>query len=236
MKRFLLAGATLLALTAAQPAVAQPMPVVNWTGYYVGGNIGAVTLNNQVDHYDAGFGCWWSCSLRFTDNASGVIGGFQVGYNWQTGSIVYGIETDLSLASVRTSRFAFGTDYEQNVDISAIGTLRARVGVLVSPTLLAYLTGGLAYAKVRDHVHDNSDPSVQVWDNNGWLFGWTIGGGVEYAMNPRWTLKLEALYYALQTRTIVFNCPAGYCGSAQNYPVDFKHDGAIVRAGFNVKL
>ena len=209
----------------APPMAALP----TWAGWYGGVNLGYTSLTDRVDHFDSGSGCWWSCDeLHFRDRSSGVLGGLQVGYNWQAGNIVYGLETDVNFASVRTSRRAIGDDYLQNSDLSAIGTVRARLGWAVDRTLI-YATGGFAYANVHDHVNDSDDPGL--WDKSGWLGGWVAGGGIEYAMGARWSIKAEAMFYELEKRTIVFTN-----NGSETLPATFKHDGAIARAGVNFKF
>jgi outer membrane immunogenic protein len=156
-------------------------------------------------------------------NSSGFIGGVQAGYNYQWGSnFVVGLEADLQGSGVRgRGSFAgLGTASLQGVSdtvLSAVehektvdwlGTLRGRVGYLVTPTLLAYATGGLAYGGVSANT-----TIAQGWSGNfvGPVFqttgglggfsdvrlGWTVGGGLEWMFAPNWSVKGEYLYYDL---------------------------------------
>jgi outer membrane immunogenic protein len=242
MRKLLLTTAALVALTAgegfgadlrapaykAPPMAALPM----WAGWYGGVNLGYMSLTDRVNHFDSGSDCWWDCDvLHFRDHSSGVLGGLQVGYNWQAGNIVYGLETDVNFASVRTHRTAIDGDYLQNSDLSAIGTVRARLGWAVDRTLI-YATGGFAYANVHDHVNDSDDPGL--WDKSAWLGGWVAGGGIEYAMGARWSIKAEAMFYELENRTIVFTDVNS--SPPNTFPATFKHDGVIARAGVNFKF
>jgi len=247
MRKLFLMTAAIVALLAGNPAHAADMaaPVYKaprmaalptWAGWYGGVNLGYTSLTDRVDHFDVGDDCWWNCdALHFRDRSSGVLGGLLVGYNWQAGNIVYGLETDVNFASVRTrsGRRPNGCcdsypDYVQNSDLSAIGTVRARLGWAVDRTLI-YATGGFAYANVHDHVNDADDPGL--WDKSGWLGGWVAGGGIEYAMGARWSIKAEAMFYELEKRTIVFTN-----NGTETLPATFKHDGVIARAGVNFKF
>src|SRR5487761_36315 len=99
MKKHLLLGVSLVALGAASPAIAAPRapvmpaaPVYNWTGWYAGGNIGYSWGNADSTYTDHGFAP--PTSFSGSEQLDGIIGGAQVGYNWQIGNWVYGLETD----------------------------------------------------------------------------------------------------------------------------------------------
>ena len=134
-----------------------------------------------------------------------------------------------------------------------LGTVRARLGFLVTPNLLAYGTGGLAYGKVEGSTNiAQSDSGI-----NGVLTGaaasagsfsetradWTIGGGLEWMFLPHWTLKGEYLFYDLGSVSwgspnLAFNVPgfASPTFSAVNIGSSTHFSGNIVRAGINYKF
>lgn len=202
MKRVLLAGATLLALAVAQPAVAQPMPVFNWTGLYVGGHVGGawgrtITRGDGVDAFDDN-------TLDFPLNPSGFVGGLQLGYNWQSGNWVYGIEGDLGYLGLKKSAIDVPNDNFAEVQYGWYGTLTGRIGITFSPTLL-YLKGGLAFANIRNTAYDIDgggviDPS-DFSEVTGTKLGWALGGGLEWAFAPQWSAKIEYLYLDFGSRT-----------------------------------
>ena len=146
------------------PAFAPPPPVFSWTGAYVGLNVGG---GFKADN-----------SFGRAGDVSGVVGGGQIGYNYQISPLfVVGIETDFQGTSLRTT----------NVSLPWFGTVRGRAGfALLNSTLLVYGTGGFAYGELnspfRSDVHT----------------GWTAGGGVEYAFLPNWSAKVEYLYTDLE--------------------------------------
>jgi outer membrane immunogenic protein len=193
----------------------------------------------------------------------GFIGGGQIGYNWQfNNSFVAGIEADIqgvagnrSSSSVATSLagppapFLATTTTQTVVGVSKsldyIGTVRGRLGWLVTPTLLLYGTGGLAYGGVNSSTSIaggyQPTPTYTNWFSAGSFsdtrVGWTAGGGVEWLFLPNWSAKVEYLYYDLGTVT--------YSGGAYSSfdPVNLvfsnasqvttRFHGNIVRAGLN---
>ena len=205
MKRALLIAlglVTLAALPASAadlgrrlPTKAPPMaaePVWNWTGFYIGVNGGA----------------GWARSEHFTNLAStglfnqsgGMVGG-TVGYNWQAGNIVYGLEADGGWADVDASVTALGITAKSKTD--ALGTVRGRIGFAVDQVLF-YGTGGYAWI---DNKISLSALGVTVSQSN-FHSGWTVGAGIEAFFAPQWSVKGEYLYRDLGSETY-FGIPSG---------------------------
>lgn len=209
-----------------------------------------------------------------TVNQSGFIGGGQIGYNYQfSPTFVVGLEADMQGSAIngrggQTGFAQFGPDLSGATDtavgagvVSAgvdwLGTVRARLGYLFTPTLLAYATGGLAYGG----VHANSTNTVSFSDNFPTIYptfggngryadtrvGWTVGGGAEWMFLPNWSLKAEALYYDLGSATFASgpvgsvdpdgtNLVIGVPGAPlfSNTPwTRVKFNGVIARVGVN---
>ena len=157
-------------------------------------------------------------------NNGGFIGGGQVGYNYQLGSaglnaFLVGIEADIQgIAGSNSSVSAFGaapmplvgpgfnvfSATQATRQLDYLGTVRGRLGFLVTPTLLLYGTGGLAYGGVSSSTSvlqgfsAFTGPTGQAWGAAGSYsdtrVGWTAGGGVEWLFLPNWSAKLEYLY------------------------------------------
>ncbi|WP_127143671.1 outer membrane protein [Pelagibacterium montanilacus] len=188
----LLASAAVFALgTAAQaadPILPAPTPVApapamthDWSGFYAGINAGFGSGGAYDDGDLLDFGG------EDIDDISGFIGGVQVGANFQADMFVLGVEGDIQLSTMSQTVELGGDDYIASLDY--FGTVRARAGVAID-NVMPYLTGGLAYGGVTVDTSD-LDPDY-VDSNTHW--GWTIGGGVEVAMDQNVSFKAEYLY------------------------------------------
>ncbi|QGM47559.1 outer membrane beta-barrel protein [Methylocystis heyeri] len=226
---------------------------------------------------------WWRTPLGFAAiansgvasvNQSGFVGGGQIGYNYQwSPSFVVGLEADLQGSAIRGAGgragiVRFGPDASGAFETAAgsgavaagvdwLGTVRGRVGYLVTPTLLAYATGGLAYGGVHAnaaHALAFSDSLPTIYPTFGGTgsysdtrVGWTVGGGGEWMFMPNWSLKAEALYYDLGSASFGSspvgaldpdgtNLSTGVPGAlmfANGLSTRVKYDGVLARAGVN---
>jgi outer membrane immunogenic protein len=148
-----------------------------------------------------------------TLSPNGFVGGAQAGYNWQTGSAVFSIEADFDAFDLAGSQTAGGPvpfappglAFAVNTGVRAewLSTVRARVGWTVAPTVLVYATGGLALTELRvaNSFIDNFAATGLVATNTAGASsatqtkaGWAAGGGVEWALGQKWTVKGEYLY------------------------------------------
>ena len=214
-----------------------------------------------------------------TGNNGGFIGGGQIGYNWQFyNSFVAGVEADIQgIASSRSNAatasvlslggnpfFVAGvpdllaTTISSSKQLDYIGTVRGRLGYLVTPTLLVYGTGGLAYGGVSlrtsifqgntDCANFGGAPCLTPAAFGGSSFsdtrvGWTAGAGLEWMFLPNWSTKVEYLYYDLGNVTVAngvlassFFDPAPGGSSllaAIASQSRTRFDGHIVRVGVN---
>jgi outer membrane immunogenic protein len=156
--------------TAANYFTKAPVQAAGWTGPYIGAHAG----------YGWGTFDTFGAGVAQSQDPKGGFGGIQSGYNWQLSrNWVVGVEGDSSWGSI--SQNAGGI----NVDIDAMGTVRARLGYAMN-NVLFYGTGGLAWA------HAESTTAGATRDQ--FYLGWAAGVGIEYAFNQRWSAKLEYLY------------------------------------------
>jgi outer membrane immunogenic protein len=215
MKRNVLANLGLLAVAVATSAMAADLPVrptvkapaygpqaYNWSGFYLGINGGY------------GFG---TSSFTGTDSFNingGLIGG-TAGYNWQVGQIVFGLEGDGDWSGIKGST----TNFETRNDWLA--TFRGRLGYAFD-RFLPYVTGGLAAGDIKATTLGFSGIDTD-------RAGWTVGGGVEFAIAGPWTAKLEYLHVDLGSANCGFSC-----GTFTPDNVDLKTN--IVRGGINYKF
>ncbi|HET6377719.1 MAG TPA: outer membrane protein [Methylocella sp.] len=211
MRRSLLlasAGAIALSASAAlaadlpsrapPPPYVPPAPIFTWTGVYVGGQIGYA---------------WASDSTNFTTadpdrpffnastNPNGVIGGAHVGYNLQYNQWLVGLEGSVDGTSVSGSNFLApqpGFLHLVHPPLSVTGkaniqgSIRGRIGVAWD-RLLIYGTGGVTFAGIEDDYNLGA-PFFLTSNISKTRAGWTVGGGVEYAVTNNWSVRVEYRY------------------------------------------
>lgn len=219
------------------PVFSPPRPLMmGWTGFYAGVNAGGVFDANQGVNINTVPGSTAESGLLFTRQVNrsveGFIGGGQVGYNHQLGHFVAGVEADFQgltgggktpfsfgMIDPFDSRYAMSGVGEVHRSLDYLGTFRARLGYLVTPSLLLYGTGGLAYGGAslgQTHVGSTfvaqpnlalpAGTTIQNFYTNGStssvLTGWTAGAGAEWMFLPNWSVKGEYLYYDLGSASV----------------------------------
>ncbi|CAH1668393.1 outer membrane protein [Chelatococcus asaccharovorans] len=199
------------------------IPLFTWTGFYAGVNAGyGGNTNDNNDRYDPYAGTYGNND----SSDGGFVGGAQIGYNYQFGQFVAGIEADIQYADLGSSRDNnewsyyyytqnkgalpyYGTNSGGN-SVEWFGTVRARLGFALDRALI-YATGGFAYGGGGND--NNNDELYAYYGSNAaangypWYYGrkngndssagWVVGGGLEYAFTDSLTVKLEGLYVNL---------------------------------------
>jgi outer membrane immunogenic protein len=214
------------------------LPVSNWTGFYFGVNGG---FGGDRYQYPFSVGAIPALGLgpvsgTSTLNSSGGFGGAQAGYNWQFAPAwVAGVEADFDGADIQGMATTTTTSPTASGNIGTkldwFGTVRGRVGYLVTPSALLYATGGWVYG------HTTSTASAAALglaisssvgrDQNGW----TAGGGLEYAVNQWLSFKTEYLFIDLGSANIA----SGVSGGVP-FSLNEKTTVHTVKAGLNFKL
>lgn len=246
MTRVMLATVAVVTLTAAgQPAaaadlgrmptkapVAVPPAVADWTGLYVGGNAGYSWGRTDLDYTFGGLPITGT-----TLDPNSFIGGGQIGYNWQLGSFVVGIEGDLAWrhgtdAATVTLNNVFGDFASFSTEQNWVGTVRPRFGFAANNWLI-YGTAGLAVGGFK-HAYTETRPGVatRATTDSDTRAGWTAGGGVEYAFTRQWSLGVEYLYMDFGTSTL--NEPV--TGPVPSSAATFDDKSHVVRAKVNYKF
>ena len=186
--------ALMLALSmAAQRAAADPTATpFDWSGAYVGVHTGgALGLVDVEDPFGASI-------FGDTVRTPGMIAGAQLGYNWQYGSTVLGLETDASWADMDGTNtcFAFSGFFISancRAHIDALGTLTGRLGWTLpfDAQTLVYGKAGLAWAHTKVDATTNDWFGTPTTRTEGIRWGWTLGAGAERAVSSHWSLKAE---------------------------------------------
>jgi outer membrane immunogenic protein len=184
------------------------VPLYSWTGFYIGVNGGG------------GFGSsnWDSTGSR---DVSGWLAGATAGYNYQFGQAVLGVEGDIDWTNINgsTTNSCSGGCETSNTWLS---TVRGRLGY-AADRFMPYITGGAAFGNIRAQA-----PGLALTSTEN--AGWTVGAGLETALAPHWTAKVEYLYVDLGS----FNCGLN-CGSTLVTENVSLHTN-ILRAGLNYKF
>jgi outer membrane immunogenic protein len=201
------------ASAADLPLKARPLPVVaayNWTGCYIGANVGGKwARTGDVVNIPATAASPASTLDLGRDTSDTFIGGGQVGCNWQTGKVVFGIEGDADaqrwrrtqvLAGVLPPLFVPGDIFQLTSTWQA--SIRGRIGYAWDRTLL-YATGGVAFTDVNaftNWIPTGIFPGT-ITSQTKTLVGATVGAGVEYAFTDNFTVGVEGRYtwYGSQT-------------------------------------
>ncbi len=254
---------------AARPYTKAPVmvEVYNWTGFYIGGNAGYSwgRSSTDVSYFNTATGAPIvppaGSILGSSFDMNGGIAGGQLGYNWQTSNWVWGLEADLQWSGERGSSAyrcagtiaggvcfpgltflpagATGTNVALDQSLEWFGTVRGRAGLLATPQVLLYGTGGLAYGSIKTSAalsgfNPNGTAVASFGSNTETRVGWTVGAGVEGMITRNWTAKLEYLYMDLGRHNAGTFTLAPASTIAANVSSNFRDQ--ILRVGFNYKF
>jgi outer membrane immunogenic protein len=211
-----------VAFAADMPAKApRYVAAPTWAGWYVGLNAGYGWGRERREDVLPPVGGFWTPGVGFGDTLNpkdGVYGG-QVGYNFQTGAWVFGLEANIEGANLREDKASifFPATDSWHSKVLAIITATGRVGYAMN-AWLPYVRGGYATAKLKSRMDDNT-PAANYLENNSWYNGWVIGGGVEYMLTSNWILGAEYNYmnFGSRTWTGVTTSAAGVPQSNENF-------------------
>jgi outer membrane immunogenic protein len=268
-KQFCLAVAAALMMSPAVAADVAPRSVVkaavsgsyNWIGFYAGLNAGYAWNENSGP--GAAFSdpapVWGlvpiatSGGYNFPDlSPRGFVGGGQIGYDHQWGSVVAGLVADFQWADVSDSASSFSrvviagspttTDFN-SLELDMLGTVRAKLGI-ANNNWLIYGTGGVAYGHVKSSINSLGNfPGVGIvaftGSNSEWQSGWTLGAGFSYGIG-NWVIGIEYLHYDLGLTAVTgvetANAFAGVAGRDSTITVDQKVAGDIVRGSISYRF
>jgi outer membrane immunogenic protein len=187
----------------APPPVVAPPPVFSWSGFYIGGHVGAGwgTIESEIP-LDPPFGVFPVSS----HTVNGFLGGGQAGFNWQVNPwLVFGVEGQFSWSNLEGSSpcFVFNV-FKCTTEVNWLATLAGRVGYSFGHTML-YVKGGVAWAD-SDYLLDLSIiPGVFTASASETRTGVMLGAGIEHAFLPNWSVKLEYNYLDFDQDTHPFN-------------------------------
>jgi len=214
MRKFLLGSSAMVAVSLASQALAADMssafkaPVAaaapfNWSGLYIGGVIGGALQTTTIDDKN----CNLSCSSQNL-NGSGFTGGGVIGWNYQFGAGLVGIEAEFSGANFKADlvdpQWSTPNGTHHHAEWDWFSTVRGRVGLTVDRALI-YATGGAAFVDVNVTGRSASDVCASrpgCFGLSGVQTGLAAGFGAEYAFARNWTAKAEYLFIGLPSRNV----------------------------------
>jgi outer membrane immunogenic protein len=248
---------------------APPVPVVGWQGFYVGASVGASWLNTTSN--DPGTLATNTLGPITNINSGGSItsasqlgwlGGLDLGYNWQQGKFVFGLEGDFSWlggnstsTSGSSSRIygLYGTPGRTYTaattftsQVTELATIRGRVGVDIDGTL-PYLTAGLAIGHVKDTYGASGYTPVSTGGTvfagtstqSSWVPGIVLGGGIEHKLTSNWTIRGEVLWVGLVGRNVAsfpLSSTVRYGAVSNGASVKFSDELTIGKIGLNYRF
>lgn len=200
MKKLLAVSAVAMMVASAPAFAADPIrpapivpvgPVVDsssiWDGFYAGLNVGYGWGHGEVNSTTLG---------AFDDDIDGWLGGAQVGYNFSSGGMVFGMEADIQAANIVYTEDLGGGD-SFDIGIGTFGTVRARIGADMG-MFMPYVTAGVAYG---EHFYKLDVAGLPNISDSEWAFGWAAGVGAEAMLMDNVSLKAEYLYVDLGEST-----------------------------------
>ena len=200
---------------------AAPVEVFSWTGFYVGANLGIGSAHASSN----------IMTIDTSQTLSGVLGGGQVGYNWQSGNWVFGVALERCRAPARDATWngtvGGGGTVDQPTSLPWFMTARGRVGYAFAPMWMVYVTGGGAWGEVKVRRDGSPRPDPAPPPGTPRAAVRVIGAGVEGAINRHWSWKAEYLHVDLGSgSTVLFGIAPASLGVTND----------IGRVGVNSRL
>jgi outer membrane immunogenic protein len=239
MKKVLLVSASLIALSATAPAFAAdlaarpytkaPPPMVaaiyDWSGFYIGVNGGWGSSHNSWDSVAP-----FAVGPEGSHDATGGTVGGQVGYRWQAGTWVFGLEAQGNWADFSGSNVStLFPGFVNTSKIDAFGLFTGQVGYAFNNALL-YVKGGAAVTSNKNYINTAAGARFGTASDDT-IWGGTIGAGLEYAFAPNWSAAIEYDHLFMQDRTVNFTSAGALVGSDR-----IRQDVDLVTVRLNYKF
>jgi outer membrane immunogenic protein len=234
-------------LAMKAPRMAPPPP--SWTGFYVGGDAGAAWLSESATWNPlpdpVTFGMFPNSA---NDRGVAFLGGAHAGYDYQAmPDWVVGVEGDWTWTKAGGTAtqpwvtdpglvVVSGSESVMSANLDWLASARGRIGYLVTPDVMAYATGGAAWAKIN-YSAVSTDPVTgysATTNSSSTQTGYAVGGGLEWMMTDNWTVRAEYLYYQFNKGpNVIAQAPGGFL------PSNFVWGNAnisVARAGVSYKF
>jgi outer membrane immunogenic protein len=218
--------------------VAPAPPECNWSGFYIGLNVGGQFGHSETEDLDG----YWYDGGEWGYDESGVIAGGQVGYNFQWNWLVLGVEAEGGYMNLdgsgvfrHSDRFPEGPDIGSS-DSDFFTTIRGRIGFAFGRWMFYGTGGGIGvnYETRNDDSPEDFHAHEQSFD-----WGWTGGGGIEYMLGCHWSIRAEYLRFELDRQgpfSDIWSSSAPFPGPDLRYRFEGVTAGNIIRAALNYKF
>jgi opacity protein-like surface antigen len=202
-------------------------PVYNWSGFYIGAYLGADWGATNWNFVDAG--------ATIDPHFAGLLGGGEVGYNYQIGKWVFGVEGDAGWTNARGTRpCPTGFFYNCEINVNWLSTATARIGYAYWDRLLLYAKGGAVIGRdqARSVCDTNSQATTVVLigcpsqGDSKTQVGWTVGWGYEFGLTQNVSVKSEMMYFNLGSDRY----------NLAGIPTDVQRSGFISTVGLHVRF
>jgi outer membrane immunogenic protein len=235
------------AVAADMPMKAPPMvaePVYNWTGFYIGGNVGGGWDDIKSLELPPGTGAFPAGTVFPTARGSGWLGGVQAGYNYQVApNFLVGLEGEYSWAditdtnnSVSTAPRFLGLTSTTNTKLKDLALGTGRLGYVTNNWLL-YGKAGIAWGETTSSGFSTLADGTPDGTHNRFSthLGWVVGVGAEWGFAPNWSARIEYDHIFFDSRTIQSN-DLSTAGVLTNSYISSGMNVDIVRAGVNYRF
>jgi outer membrane immunogenic protein len=219
------AGVAMVSLSSANaadmPLKYQPVAQAwSWTGFYIGAHVGSGWGTVEAEIPGGGF-------ALASGTANGFLGGGQIGFNWQSGPVVIGVEADASSTNLKGTAPCLIGILVCKSQVDWMSTFTGRVGFTADKSLV-YVKGGGAWANFNSSA---SILGITLANADKGQWGATIGTGIEYAFAGNWSAKVEYDYLNFGKRTVGFTTIAG-----GNLNIDMTENVHVVKFGVNYRF
>lgn len=223
-----------------EPVAAAPF---RWAGFYIGANVGHGWGDLDAVLPNTGMAEWLPDSIDVGMGPKGWFGGGQIGYNFQSGQVVFGLEADFQGADIDdnvthhievSDPSPFDLDLDASLKVRSFGTVRGRLGWDLG-RVMPYVTGGFAWANAKGKAYAPFNPDRwYIGTDSNTHTGWVLGGGLEFALAPNWIARAEYLYFDFGKETYADLFVGSDVGDP--YSIDADLDFQTVRIGVNYKF
>jgi len=231
---------TVMASAADLPVKAlSPTPIWSWTGFYAGVHVGAgwgTTESTLTSFSVTPPGIVVPLNFPFSqNNRSGFLGGGQIGYNWQSGWAVFGVQGDIAGTDIKgTTPCVVALNCTSRTNWLATAT--GRLGAVVLDRGLIYVKGGGAWMNTDHTVRTNTVPQLQVTSVSSDAWGWLLGFGTEWMITRNWTAFVEYNYIEFDKKNERFPINPLIAGPGVAFNADLTNKLSIAKVGVNYKF